>query len=38
VERHLLEREIPFRQETVTVRHGGEFREYPHLYLEEGRG
>ncbi|RQW78157.1 MAG: hypothetical protein EHM51_00530 [Geobacter sp.] len=30
----LLSREgIPFEQEVVTIRHGGEFFEYPHIYL-----
>lgn len=26
---------IPFDKEVVTVRHGGEFIDYPHLYLED---
>lgn len=26
---------IPFTEDVVTVRHGGEFYDYPHLYLEE---
>lgn len=35
VERFLDERDIPFESETVSVRKGSEFREYPHLFLEE---
>jgi hypothetical protein len=35
VEEFLREREIPFDSETVTVRRGGEFLEYPHIYLED---
>lgn len=32
----LLHREgIPFEQEVVTIRHGGEFFEYPHIYLDD---
>lgn len=34
VEEFLRQREIPFQSETVSVRHGGEFRDYPHIYLE----
>jgi hypothetical protein len=35
VEEYLNAKGIPFEQEVVTVRHGGEFFEYPHIYLEE---
>jgi len=35
VEAYLEKKGIPFQQETVTIRHGGEFFEYPHIYLEE---
>lgn len=35
VEEFLRERGIPFVPETVSVRRGSEFREYPHIYLEE---
>jgi predicted nucleotidyltransferase len=35
VEEFLRERGIPFDSETVSVRRGGEFLEYPHIYLEE---
>jgi hypothetical protein len=35
VEEFLRERGIPFVSETVSVRRGGEFLEYPHIYLEE---
>jgi hypothetical protein len=34
VEEFLREGGIPFDSETVTVRRGGEFLEYPHIYLE----
>ncbi len=34
VEEFLRERGIPFESETVSVRRGGEFLEYPHIYLE----
>lgn len=35
VEEFLRREGIPFEAEVVTIRHGGEFFEYPHLYLEE---
>ena len=35
VEDYLEMKEIPFEQEVVTIRHGGEFFDYPHLYLED---
>lgn len=35
VEAFLAARGIPFEAESVTIRQGGEFREYPHIYLEE---
>lgn len=35
VENHLQELRIPFETEVVTVRQGGEFRDFLHLYLEE---
>jgi predicted nucleotidyltransferase len=35
VEEFLRSRGIPFEQEVVTIRHGGEFFEYPHIYLED---
>ena len=35
VEEFLREREIPFESETVSVRQGAEFQEYPHIYLED---
>ena len=35
VEEHLRERGIPFDSDTVTIRKGAEFRDYPHIYLEE---
>ena len=35
VEEYLDAKEIPFEQEVVTIRHGGEFFEYPHIYLED---
>lgn len=34
VEEFLQEKEIPFESEVVTIRHGGEFVDYPHIYLE----
>ena len=36
VEEYLERSGIPFEQEVVTIRHGGEFFEYPHIYIEEG--
>ena len=35
VEEFLGRAGIPFEAEVVTIRHGGEFFEYPHLYLED---
>lgn len=35
VEEFLRREEIPFDQEVVTIRHGGEFFDYPHIYLED---
>lgn len=35
VESFLDEREIPYEQETVSIRCGDEFRDYCHLYLED---
>lgn len=35
VEDYLEQQGIEFEQEVVTIRHGGEFFDYPHLYLEE---
>jgi predicted nucleotidyltransferase len=35
VESFLDERDIPYEQETVSIRYGSEFRDYCHLYLEE---
>jgi len=35
VEEFLRGEGIPFEQEVVTIRHGGEFIEYPHIYLDE---
>jgi len=35
VELFLEERDIPYETETVSIRHGSEFREYRHLYLED---
>lgn len=35
VEEYLDKKGIPFEREVVTIRHGGEFFEYPHIYLEE---
>ena len=35
VEAFLKQREVPFNSEVISVRKGGEFLEFPHLYLEE---
>lgn len=35
VEDYLEARDVGFEQEVVTIRHGGEFIDYSHLYLEE---
>jgi len=35
VEGFLQERDIPFDSELVSIRHGGEVHDYPHLFLEE---
>uniref|UniRef100_A0A831UDY1 Polymerase nucleotidyl transferase domain-containing protein n=1 Tax=Geobacter metallireducens TaxID=28232 RepID=A0A831UDY1_GEOME len=35
VEEFLREEGIPYELEIVTIRRGGEFIEYPHIYLEE---
>jgi predicted nucleotidyltransferase len=35
VEEFLRREGIPFEREVVTIRHGGEFFEYPHIYLED---
>jgi predicted nucleotidyltransferase len=35
VELFLEERDIPYEPETVTIRHGSEFREYYHLFLDD---
>lgn len=35
VERFLEARQLPFVSETVTVRKGGRFCDFPHIYLEE---
>lgn len=35
VEEFLRREGIPFEQEVVTIRHGGEFFDYPHIYLED---
>ena len=35
VEEFLRREGIPFDQEVVTIRHGGEFFDYPHIYLED---
>ncbi len=35
VEEFLRDRGMPFEREVVTIRHGGEFFDYVHLYLEE---
>jgi predicted nucleotidyltransferase len=35
VETFLAERAIPYNRETVCVRHGNRFIDYPHIYLED---
>lgn len=35
IEMFLQEQDIPFDSEVVSIRHGGEIHDYPHLYLEE---
>jgi predicted nucleotidyltransferase len=35
VEEFLHLQGVPFEQEVVSIRHGGEFFEYPHIYLED---
>jgi hypothetical protein len=35
VEAFLNQREVPFNSELVSIRKGGEFQEFPHIYLEE---
>lgn len=35
VEEFLCREGIPFDQEVVTIRHGGELFDYPHIYLED---
>jgi hypothetical protein len=35
VESFLLKGGIPFRKEVVTIRHGGEFFDYTHIYMED---
>ncbi|MGA7827205.1 MAG: nucleotidyltransferase domain-containing protein [Geobacteraceae bacterium] len=35
VERFLDEREIPYDAETVSIRHGSDYLEYQHLYLDD---
>jgi predicted nucleotidyltransferase len=35
VEEHLDQEGIPFETEVVTIRHGGEFADYSHIYLED---
>jgi len=35
VEEYLNEKGIPFELEVITIRHGGEFLEYPHIYIED---
>lgn len=35
VEEHLKEKGVPFEQNVVTIRRGGEFFEYPHIYIED---
>ncbi len=35
VELYLTDRNIGFERELVTIRKGGEFYEYPHIYIEE---
>ncbi len=36
VEDFLLQQGMSFEEEIVTIRHGGNFYDYPHFYLEEG--
>lgn len=35
VEVYLKEKDITFEQDVVTIRRGGEFFEYPHIYIED---
>lgn len=35
VERYLSEKGIPFKQETVNIRKGGEIHEYTHIYIDD---
>lgn len=35
VEEYLNEKGISFEQDVVSIRKGGEFHEYPHIYIEE---
>ncbi len=35
VEEYLNAKGVPFAKEVVTIRHGGEFFDYPHIYQEE---
>lgn len=35
VEEYLKEKGVPFEQNVVTIRRGGEFFEYPHIYIED---
>lgn len=35
VEEFLREKRIAYELEVVSIRHGGEFHDYPHIYLEE---
>jgi hypothetical protein len=35
VEEYLRREGIPFEQEVMTIRHGGEFIDYYHIYLED---
>ncbi len=35
VEEYLKEKRVPFEQDVVTIRRGGEFFEYPHIYIED---
>ena len=35
VEEYLKAMGIDYEQEVVSIRHGGEFHDYPHIYLEE---
>lgn len=35
VEVYLKEKDITFEQDVVTIRRGGEFFEYPHIYIKE---